>query len=99
MVQTINNEDARVSEAVKECLPEIAAAIDAIAERMQHGGRLVYLGAGTSGRLGVLGCLGMPTHLQCPPGLVIGLIAGGERALRNAVEAVEDTTRGKPKKT
>ncbi len=90
MVQTINNEDARVSEAVKECLPEIAAAIDAIAERMQHGGRLVYLGAGTSGRLGVLDASECPPTFSVPPGLVIGLIAGGERALRNAVEAVED---------
>lgn len=91
MVQAIHQEDTRVITAVKETLPEIARAIDAIAERMRHGGRLIYLGAGTSGRLGVLDASECPPTFNVPPGLVIGLIAGGERALRSAVEGAEDS--------
>jgi N-acetylmuramic acid 6-phosphate etherase len=90
LVQTINREDARVAQAVAETAPEIAAAIDAIAERMRRGGRLVYIGAGTSGRLGVLDASECPPTFSAPPGLVVGIIAGGDTALRHSVEAAED---------
>ena len=91
MLQVINAEDARVAHAVKAVLPEIAAAIDAIAERMRRGGRLIYLGAGTSGRLGVLDAAECPPTFSVPPGLVVGVIAGGERALQQSVEGAEDS--------
>jgi N-acetylmuramic acid 6-phosphate etherase len=90
MVRMINAEDRRVAEAVGEELPHIAAAIDAIAERVQAGGRLIYMGAGTSGRLGVLDASECPPTFGTPPELVIALIAGGVRAITIAVEGAED---------
>lgn len=90
MVRMINAEDRRVAEAVAEELPRIAAAIDAIAARMQTGGRLIYIGAGTSGRLGVLDASECPPTFGTPPELVVALIAGGERAITTAVEGAED---------
>ena len=90
MVQVFNNEDAKVAEAVKQVLSEIAGAIDQIASRMQKGGRLIYFGAGTSGRLGVLDASECPPTFGVPPELVIGLIAGGDIALRHSVETAED---------
>jgi N-acetylmuramic acid 6-phosphate etherase len=90
LVRVFNAEDARVAAAVQQALPEIAAAIDAISARMRRDGRLVYLGAGTSGRLGVLDASECPPTFSVPPGLVVGLIAGGDKALRQSVEAVED---------
>ena len=90
LVQAINQEDARVAQAVAGAAVEIAAAIDAIADRMRGGGRLVYTGAGTSGRLGVLDASECPPTFSLPPGRVVGIIAGGERALRSSVEEVED---------
>ncbi len=90
MVQRINAEDARVASAVAEALPQIAMAIDGIAERMRKGGRLIYLGAGTSGRLGVLDASECPPTFSTPPDLVIGLIAGGPDALTRAIEGAED---------
>ncbi len=90
LVRAFNAEDARVAAAVQQALPEIAKAIDAIAARMRDGGRLVYLGAGTSGRLGVLDASECPPTFSVPPGLVIGLIAGGDEALRHSIEAAED---------
>lgn len=90
MVRMINAEDRRVAEAVGEELPHIAAAIDAIAERVQAGGRLIYIGAGTSGRLGVLDASECPPTFGTPPELVIALIAGGARAITIAVEGAED---------
>lgn len=90
MVKTINAEDERVAKAVAAELPNIARAVDAIAERMRAGGRLIYLGAGTSGRLGVLDASeSMPTF-NIPAGLVIGIIAGGELALTHSIENAED---------
>jgi len=91
MVQTINREDSRVAAAVEQTLPEIAAAIDAIAERMCGSGRLIYIGAGTSGRLGVLDASECPPTFGVPYDSVIGVIAGGDKALRSAVEKVEDS--------
>jgi N-acetylmuramic acid 6-phosphate etherase len=90
MVRLINQEDARVAAAVAIELENIACAIDAIADRMKAGGRLVYIGAGTSGRLGVLDASECPPTFSTPPSLVIGLIAGGMPALTEAIEGAED---------
>lgn len=90
MLRVINVEDHRVPEAVAKELPRIALAVDAIAERLRHGGRLFYIGAGTSGRLGVLDASECPPTYNVPPDLVQGIIAGGEAALARATEASED---------
>lgn len=90
MVRRINDEDHRVAPAVAAELPAIARAIDAIAERMRRGGRLIYIGAGTSGRLGVLDAAECPPTFSTSPDQVIALIAGGERALTHAIEGAED---------
>jgi N-acetylmuramic acid 6-phosphate etherase len=90
MVRLINQEDARVAAAVAVELENIARAIDAIAERMQHGGRLIYIGAGTSGRLGVLDASECPPTFSTRPELVVALIAGGKRAITESVEGAED---------
>lgn len=90
MVQIINAEDAKVAPAVGEQAEAIAAAIDAIAARMQAGGRLIYVGAGTSGRLGVLDASECPPTFNTPPELVVGVIAGDKRAITDAVEGAED---------
>jgi N-acetylmuramic acid 6-phosphate etherase len=90
VVTAINDEDHHVAEAVRLALPSIASAIDAIVPRMQKGGRLVYLGAGTSGRLGVLDAVECPPTFSSEPSQVCGLIAGGERAFFQAVEGAED---------
>ncbi len=87
----MNAEDATVSKAVAERLPEIAAAVDAIAERMARGGRLVYAGAGTAGRLGVLDASECPPTFNTDPSQVVALIAGGPSALLTAVEGAEDS--------
>ena len=89
-VTLMNQEDLNAVAAVKHALPAVTAAIDGIAERMQQGGRLIYLGAGTSGRLGVLDASEIPPTFNADPGQVIGIIAGGETALRSAVEGAED---------
>ncbi|AZQ72997.1 N-acetylmuramic acid 6-phosphate etherase [Streptomyces luteoverticillatus] len=86
----MNAEDATVAAAVASRLPEIAAAIDATAERMARGGRLIYAGAGTAGRLGVLDASECPPTFNTGPGQVVGLIAGGPKALVAAVEGAED---------
>ena len=91
LVRLINAEDATVAAAVKQEAPSIAAAIDLIAERMARGGRLVYVGAGTSGRLGVLDAAECPPTFNADPGQVVGLIAGGHEALARAVEGAEDS--------
>lgn len=90
IVRLVNAEDATVAEAVGRVAPHIARAIDAIAERMARGGRLVYAGAGTSGRLGVLDAAECPPTFNAAPGQVVGLIAGGTAALTTAVEGAED---------
>jgi N-acetylmuramic acid 6-phosphate etherase len=89
-VRLINAEDKRVAEAVEKVLPEIAAAIDRIVERMRKGGRLFYVGTGTSGRLGVLDASEIPPTYGVSYELVQGIIAGGYDALYKAVEASED---------
>mgnify|MGYP000914696699 FL=1 len=90
MVRLMNAEDAKVAAAVEAELPAIAEAIDRIAARMQTGGRLIYIGAGTSGRLGVLDASECPPTFNTAPEQVVGLIAGGDVALTTAVEGAED---------
>jgi N-acetylmuramic acid 6-phosphate etherase len=90
IVTVINNEDHLVAGAVQRELPQVAQAVDAIVEGIRGGGRLVYIGAGTSGRLGVLDASENPPTFNTVPGLVVGLIAGGDHALRHPIEQVED---------
>jgi N-acetylmuramic acid 6-phosphate etherase len=90
MLRIINEEDATVAAAVAVELPNIAKAVDAIAARFEQGGRLFYIGAGTSGRLGVLDASECPPTFSVPPTLVQGLMAGGDEALRKSSEATED---------
>jgi N-acetylmuramic acid 6-phosphate etherase len=92
MLRLINDEDAKVAAAVAAVLPETAKAIDEIARRFEQGGRLFYIGAGTSGRLGVLDASECPPTFSVPPSLFQGLIAGGDSALRRSSEASEDST-------
>jgi N-acetylmuramic acid 6-phosphate etherase len=91
MLRVINDEDAKVAAAVAAVLPETARAIDAIAARFAQGGRLFYIGAGTSGRLGVLDASEVPPTFSVPPTLVQGIIAGGDSALRKSSESSEDS--------
>jgi N-acetylmuramic acid 6-phosphate etherase len=91
MLRLINNEDAKVAQAVAAVLPDIAKAIDEIAQRVEDGGRVFYIGAGTSGRLGVLDASEVPPTFSVPPTLFQGLIAGGDSALRNSSEHSEDS--------
>ncbi|KAJ5160929.1 uncharacterized protein N7482_007933 [Penicillium canariense] len=90
MCSVINDDDHRVAESVKPCLPVIAAAIDALAPRVRRGGRVVYVGAGTSGRLGILDASEIPPTFAAPRSQFIGLIAGGDAAIRQAQEGAED---------
>ena len=90
IVRLMNSEDGKVVEAVGAETELIAQAIDWAADSLQHGGRLIYVGAGTSGRLGVLDASECPPTFRTPPGMVVGLIAGGATALTQAVEGAED---------
>lgn len=90
LLENMNQEDQTVPGAVKKAIPAIEALVDMIAEKMQEGGRLFYVGAGTSGRLGILDASECPPTYGVPEGMVIGLIAGGDQAIRRAVEAAED---------
>ena len=90
LLEGINNEDRKVAIAVGREIPKIEKLVPRIVERMRRGGRLFYIGAGTSGRLGVLDASEIPPTYGMPNTLVIGLIAGGDRALRNPVESAED---------
>ena len=90
MLRVINAADQEIALAVEREIPSIAAAIDTIVERLETGGRLFYIGAGTSGRLGVLDASECPPTFNTPPELVQGLIAGGDRALRHSIERAED---------
>ena len=90
IVQALNTEDARVAQAVALVLPAIAEAIEQIAARMRQGGRLIYLGAGTSGRLGILDASECPPTFGTSPEQIVGVIAGGPIATANAVEDAED---------
>jgi N-acetylmuramic acid 6-phosphate etherase len=91
MLQLINDEDAKIASAVRAELPSIARAIDEISARFELGGRLFYIGAGTSGRLGVLDASECPPTFSVPADLFHGLIAGGDRALRLSSEQTEDS--------
>lgn len=90
MCTVINGDDQRVAESVEPCLPVIAGAIDALALRVRQGGRVVYVGAGTSGRLGILDASEIPPTFAAPRDQFIGLIAGGDAAIRQAQEGAED---------
>ena len=87
----MNKEDGQVLLAVNKVLPLVAKAIDIIVGQLRQGGRLFYIGAGTSGRLGVLDASECPPTFSVPAGLVVGLIAGGDTALRKAIEGAEDS--------
>ena len=91
MLTVLNDEDATVVAALRAALPHIAKAVDAIAERFERGGRLFYVGAGTSGRLGVLDASECPPTFSVSPDLFVGLIAGGDSALRKSSESSEDS--------
>jgi N-acetylmuramic acid 6-phosphate etherase len=91
MLRLINEEDTKVAAAVAAELPNIAKAVDAIVDRFEQGGRLFYVGAGTSGRLGVLDASEIPPTFSVPATLVQGLIAGGDSALRKSSESSEDS--------
>ncbi|ELI6449733.1 N-acetylmuramic acid 6-phosphate etherase [Photobacterium damselae] len=90
MVTVINQEDQKVALAVEKTLPEVALAVDAIADAFMAGGRLIYMGAGTSGRLGILDASECPPTYGSNPNQVVGLIAGGHKAILKAVENAED---------
>ena len=92
ILEEMNAEDQKVALAVQRAIPQITKLVDQIVPRMKQGGRIFYMGAGTSGRLGVLDASEIPPTFGMPPTWVIGLIAGGERALRNPVENAEDNT-------
>src|SRR5580698_8618976 len=90
MLHVMNEEDRKVAESVKAEIPNIAMAVDGIVDVFRKGGRLFYIGAGTSGRLGVLDAAECPPTFNVPADLVQGIIAGGETALTRATEASED---------
>ena len=91
VVTVMNNEDAKVPEAIKPALPNIAQCVTWAIESIENGGRIVYMGAGTSGRLGVLDAVECPPTFGVAPEVVVGLIAGGEKAFVKAVEGAEDS--------
>lgn len=90
LLKEINDEDHKVAEAVRKALPQIKTLVEKTERRMKRGGRVFYIGAGTSGRLGVLDASELPPTFGVSPSLVTGVIAGGDSALRNAVENAED---------
>lgn len=90
MIKLINSEDKKVAEAVEAVCPQIAEAVDMIADRLKRGGRLIYVGCGTSGRLGVLDASECPPTFSADPGTVQAVIAGGPDAVFNAAEGAED---------
>lgn len=92
IVANINNEDKKVADAVELVLPQVAQVVDETAKRFEKGGRLFYIGAGTSGRLGILDASEIPPTFGMSHDRVIGLIAGGDNAIRKAVEFAEDDT-------
>jgi len=94
LVALMNNHDESVPPAVAAVLPTIATAIDGIADRMREGGRLIYIGAGTPGRLGIVDASECPPTFNVDPSLVVGIIAGGDGAIRTAVENAEDDPQG-----
>jgi N-acetylmuramic acid 6-phosphate etherase len=93
ILENINNEDQKVAEAVQKVIPQLSRLVDALEERFYQGGRLFYIGAGTSGRLGILDASEIPPTYGMPHDRVIGQIAGGDSAIRKAVEFAEDDTK------
>lgn len=91
IVQLMNDEDATVADAVKAVLPQVAQAVEAISERLANGGRLFYIGAGTSGRLGVIDAVECVPTFSTPPELVQAIMAGGSRAFTEPIEGAEDS--------
>ena len=91
IVTAMNREDRKVPEGIEPVLPQIAAVVETVEAAFRNGGRLFYLGAGTSGRLGVLDASECPPTFGVEPGMVVGLIAGGDRALRFPIEGAEDS--------
>lgn len=92
LIQNINREDKSVAETIEEILPDIEALIEQIVPKMKSGGRLFYMGAGTSGRLGIVDASECPPTFGVDHGKVVGIIAGGDAAIRKAVENAEDST-------
>lgn len=92
ILENINREDQKVADAVAQVIPQISELVNATAERFERGGRLFYIGAGTSGRLGILDASEIPPTYGMPHDRVIGLIAGGDKAIRKSVEFAEDST-------
>ncbi|KXJ59643.1 MAG: N-acetylmuramic acid 6-phosphate etherase [Alteromonas sp. Nap_26] len=92
ILKRINNEDKKVAQAVETQIPSIAQVVDAATTSIQKGGRLIYIGAGTSGRLGILDAVECRPTFSVPGSLVVGIIAGGDKALVHAVEGAEDNT-------
>lgn len=90
LLENINREDYKVAEVVSKTIPEIEKFVVALVERMKKGGRLFYIGAGTSGRLGILDASEIPPTYGADPGSIVGLIAGGDAAIRSAIEGAED---------
>ena len=90
LLQNINREDKLVAIAVEKVIPQISKLVDELVPRFQKGGRMFYIGAGTSGRLGILDASEIPPTYGASPELIEGLIAGGDQAIRNAVEGAED---------
>src|SRR5215217_5004308 len=93
LLTNINKEDKTVPLAVEKAIPQIEALVKAVVEKMRVGGRLFYIGAGTSGRLGIVDASECPPTYGVPYGLVIAVIAGGQKAITNAIEFAEDDTR------
>lgn len=91
LIREINQEDKTVPQAIEKCIDQIEALINAALENMKKGGRLFYIGAGTSGRLGIVDASECPPTFGVPHGLVVGLMAGGDKAMRKAVEFAEDS--------
>lgn len=92
MLHVINDEDHKVAEAIKEIIPAIARAVDVISDRLRQGGRLFYVGSGTSGRLGILDAVECPPTYSTDPEQIQGLIAGGYDAIFRAKEGAEDSS-------
>ncbi len=92
LLKGINDEDKTVPNAVEKAIPQIEVLVESIVERMKNGGRLFYIGAGTSGRLGVVDASECPPTFGVPHGMVVGIMAGGDKAIRKAVEFAEDDT-------
>jgi len=92
LLTNINTEDKKIPLAVEKAIPQIEKAVDAVYQKLKNGGRLFYIGAGTSGRLGIVDASEIPPTFGAPYDLVIGIIAGGDKAIRKAVEWAEDDT-------